>query len=107
MRREEVDQGERRPAARQLRGRGQGRGVAPAQVALAWLLAKPAVTSILIGANKMTQLEDNLRAAELQLSIEEVAALDEISAEPVPYPNWFTNRVQDPAVTAALKPAAS
>ncbi len=46
-----------------------------AQVALAWLLAQPGVTSIIIGANKMSQLEDNLKAADLQLTPEEIETL--------------------------------
>jgi aryl-alcohol dehydrogenase-like predicted oxidoreductase len=78
-------------------------GASPAQVALAWLLTKRAVTSVLIGANKTAQLEDNLAAADLNLAPEEVAKLDELTALDAMYPHWFTQRVQDPAVTAALK----
>ncbi len=76
-----------------------------AQVALAWLLTKRSVASVLIGANKMTQLEDNLAAADLKLSDDEVQRLNEITAAPLPYPHWFTDRVQDPPVMAALKGA--
>jgi len=53
------------------------RGVPPAQVALAWLLHKPAVTSPIVGATKLPQIEDALAAAELTLSEDEVAALEE------------------------------
>ena len=77
-----------------------------AQVALAWLLTKKAVSSVLIGANTMTQLEDNLAAADLELMPEEVTKLNELSSPGMIYPNWFTARVQDPAVTAALQPRA-
>ena len=89
-----------------LRAIGQQRNASPAQVAIAWLLAKKAVTTVLIGANNLTQLEDNLAAADLRLTAEEVARLDEISSPGSIYPNWFTARVQDPVVTPALKQGA-
>src|SRR5205823_11330264 len=60
-----------------------------AQVALAWLLAQPGITSVIIGANKMSQLEDNLKAADLQLSPEEVEQLSRTTAPPVMYPQWM------------------
>jgi aryl-alcohol dehydrogenase-like predicted oxidoreductase len=63
-----------------------------AQVALAWLLAQSGVTSIIIGANKMSQLEDNLKAADLQLSPEEVEQLSRTTAPPVMYPQWMIER---------------
>ncbi len=64
------------------------RGVSPAQVALAWLLCKAAITSLVVGARTNEQLADNLRAAELRLSDEEVARLDTVSAPPLLYPYW-------------------
>ena len=76
-----------------------------AQVALAWLLTKRSIASVLVGANKMTQLEDNLAAADLKLADDEVQRLNEITAAPLPYPHWFTDRVQDPPEMAALKGA--
>jgi aryl-alcohol dehydrogenase-like predicted oxidoreductase len=88
-----------------LREIAKAHNASPAQIALAWLLRKPAVTSILVGANKVAQLEDNLRAAEVQLSGEQVKELDEMTALPALYPHWFTARVQDPAATAALRGA--
>jgi aryl-alcohol dehydrogenase-like predicted oxidoreductase len=60
-----------------------------AQVALAWQLAKPFVSSVIIGANKMSQLEDNLGAVKIKLSDEEVTQLDELSAIPQRYPAYF------------------
>ncbi len=60
-----------------------------AQVALAWLLAKRAVTSVIIGAKRMDQLVDNLGAVDVVLSDEEVIRLDEVSARPLPYPAWI------------------
>jgi aryl-alcohol dehydrogenase-like predicted oxidoreductase len=65
-----------------------GHGVSAAQVALAWLLGRPAVTSVVIGARTTEQLADNLAAAELTLSEDERARLDEVSAMPLNYPYW-------------------
>jgi aryl-alcohol dehydrogenase-like predicted oxidoreductase len=72
-----------------LRRIAADRAVAPAQVALAWLLAKPLVSTVLVGASRMAQLHDNLAAADLRLAADEVAALDEVSATPPVYPNWM------------------
>jgi aryl-alcohol dehydrogenase-like predicted oxidoreductase len=63
-----------------------------ARVALAWLLAKPHVMSVIVGATTMAQLEDNLAAADLTLSAAEMARLDEISALPPEYPGWMLER---------------
>jgi len=87
-----------------LRAIAKEHNATPAQVALAWLLTKKAVSSVLTGANKMTQLEDNLAAADLQLTSEEITKLNDVSSLGMIYPNWFTARVQDPPVTAALQP---
>jgi aryl-alcohol dehydrogenase-like predicted oxidoreductase len=65
-----------------------GRGASPAQVALAWLLERPAVTSVIVGARTSEQLADNLRAADLFLSAEELARLEEVSRPPLLYPYW-------------------
>ncbi len=66
--------------------------VSVAQVALAWLLAKPQVMSIIIGAKSLAQLEDNLAAADLVLTAEDMARLDEVSALPQEYPGWMLER---------------
>lgn len=68
------------------------RNATVAQIALAWLLAQPGVTSIIIGANKMSQLEDNLRSAEIELSIEEVSRLNAATQPPQLYPQWMIER---------------
>lgn len=78
-------------------------GASPAQIALAWLMTKHSVASVLIGANKMSQLEDNLGAVNVKLSEDDIKKLEDASAAPLPYPHWFTARVQDQAVMAALK----
>ena len=62
--------------------------VSAAQVALAWLLGRPAVTSLVIGARTDAQLSDNLAAANLVLSTDERAALDKVSAPQLIYPHW-------------------
>jgi aryl-alcohol dehydrogenase-like predicted oxidoreductase len=63
-------------------------GVSAAQVALAWLLGRPGVTSLVIGARTDEQLADNLAAADLVLSSDERAALDQVSAPDLIYPYW-------------------
>ena len=64
------------------------RGVSGAQVALAWLLGRPAVTSVIIGGRTEAQFKDNLAAAELKLTAEERARLDQVSQPPLLYPYW-------------------
>ncbi|QMV18976.1 aldo/keto reductase [Granulicella sp. 5B5] len=61
----------------------------PARISLAWLLAKPVVTSIIIGAKRMDQLTDNLAAVDLKLTPDELQQLDEVSALPPEYPGWM------------------
>jgi aryl-alcohol dehydrogenase-like predicted oxidoreductase len=67
---------------------GDAHGVSAAQVALAYTIAKPAVTSVIVGARTEEQLTDNLAAAELSLTDDEVARLDAVSAQPLQYPYW-------------------
>jgi aryl-alcohol dehydrogenase-like predicted oxidoreductase len=65
----------------------EGRSVSLAQVAIAWLMARPAVSSVILGARSMGQLTDNLAAAGLKLTAEETQLLDEASEPPAPdYP---------------------
>jgi aryl-alcohol dehydrogenase-like predicted oxidoreductase len=61
----------------------------PARISLAWLLAKPVVTSVIIGAKRRDQLQDNLAAVELTLTQDEIRRLDEVSALPPEYPGWM------------------
>ncbi len=60
-----------------------------ARVALAWLLSKPVVTSVIIGAKRLEQLEDNVAATEIELTAEEIRQLDEVSTLPPEYPGWM------------------
>ena len=64
-------------------------GVSVARVALAYVLAKPFVTSVIIGAKTLEQLDDNLAAAALTLTPEQLATLDAVSALPAEYPGWM------------------
>jgi aryl-alcohol dehydrogenase-like predicted oxidoreductase len=75
-----------------MREIGDAKGVSVARVALAWILAKPFVTSVIIGAKTPEQLDDNLAAASLTLTAEEIAKLDEVSALPAEYPGWMLAR---------------
>ncbi len=63
-----------------------------AQIALAWLLQKPAVTSIIIGAKKIEQLQDNIGATAVKLSARELQQLDAISILAPEYPQWMVDR---------------
>lgn len=73
-----------------------------AQVAIAWLLARSEVTSVLLGSSKLHQLEDNLHAVDLTLTKAELAELDAATAPPPVYPNWFIDNLADQPVAAAL-----
>ena len=63
-----------------------------ARIALAWLLHKPFVTSVIVGAKTVEQLDDNLAAIDVKLSSDELAALDKVSALPAEYPGWMIER---------------
>ena len=77
-------------------------GASVAQTALSWLLAKRDVTSILIGASKLNQLDDNLGAANVSLSEAELAELDAATELSPVCPNWFIERLQDQATAKAI-----
>lgn len=70
----------------------QQKGISVAQLALAWLLHQPAVTSVIIGAKKTEQLEDNLKAIDVKLTQEELQQLDEVSKLQPEYPGWMLER---------------
>ena len=66
--------------------------VSVATVALGYVLAKPFVMSVIIGASRMEQLEQNLAAVAVKLDAEDIAKLDEVSALPAEYPGWMLER---------------
>ncbi|HPH45961.1 MAG TPA: aldo/keto reductase, partial [Chryseolinea sp.] len=63
-----------------------------AQLALAWLLHQPVVSTVIIGANKLEQLHDNLKAVDVKFSADELAKLDSLSKLPIEYPGWMLER---------------
>ena len=75
-----------------MRPIAEAKGVSVAQIALAWLLHQKAVTSVIIGAKRVDQLDDNLAATKVKLSAEEMGVLDEASALPAEYPGWMLAR---------------
>jgi aryl-alcohol dehydrogenase-like predicted oxidoreductase len=79
----------------------RGRGVSGAQVALAWLLGRPGVTSLVIGGRTEAQFKDNLAAGELKLSPEERQMLDKVSAPPIIYPYWHQQWTAKDRLSAA------
>jgi aryl-alcohol dehydrogenase-like predicted oxidoreductase len=70
----------------------RARGVSVPQVALNWVMRRPAVSCVLVGARTEQQLRDNLAAATWQLSEEEMKRLNEVSAIPFAYPQWHQRR---------------
>jgi len=79
----------------------EAHGASPAQVALAWLLGRPGVASVVVGARTEEQLADNLGAAELVLEDAERARLDELSAPPLLYPYWHQAKTANDRLGAA------
>jgi aryl-alcohol dehydrogenase-like predicted oxidoreductase len=84
-----------------LVGIGEQRGVPAAQVALAYTLGKPAVTSLVVGARTEEQLASNLAAASLELSDAERDALDKASEPPLIYPYWHQAKTASDRLSAA------
>lgn len=85
-----------------LRNIAHAHSCSVAQVAIAWPLSRDAVTSVLLGYTKRTQLDDNLGAAGIALSTDELATLDAATTLPPVYPNWFAERTVDQPTAAAL-----
>jgi len=75
-----------------MREIGNAKGASVAQVALAWLLHQPQVTSVIVGAKRPDQLADNIAATQLKLSPDELAKIDAVSALPKEYPGWMLER---------------
>ncbi|HEY3673721.1 MAG TPA: aldo/keto reductase [Acidimicrobiia bacterium] len=80
-----------------------GRGVSMAQVALAWVLAQPGITSAIVGASSLEQLDDNLAAADLELTAEELVTLDAPTALAPIYPAWWDPAMGIPSPTDLLE----
>jgi aryl-alcohol dehydrogenase-like predicted oxidoreductase len=84
-----------------MRPIAEAHGASVARVALAWLLQRKGVMSVIVGAKTIEQLDDNLAAAELTLSVEDVATLDAVSALPPEYPGWMLARQSEGRVPGA------
>jgi aryl-alcohol dehydrogenase-like predicted oxidoreductase len=83
---------------------GRDRGVSPAQVALNWVMHKPGVSTVILGARNEAQLRDNLAAAAWRLTPPEIVRLDDVSALPEPYPYWHQHKFgieRNPRITNA------
>lgn len=80
------------PVIDAMRKIADARSCTVAQIALAWLLHQPQVTTIIIGAKRPDQLEDNLAAVDIELSADELATLNDVSALPIEYPAWMFAR---------------
>jgi aryl-alcohol dehydrogenase-like predicted oxidoreductase len=91
-----------------MREIGEAHRASVARVALAWLLAKPHVMSVIIGAKTVDQLDDNLAATELVLTAADIAKLDAVSVLPAEYPGWMIEtqgRARRPRPSTPKKPA--
>ena len=80
------------PVIDAMRKIADARSCSVAQIALAWLLHQPQVTTIIIGAKRPDQLDDNLAAVDIELSADELATLNKVSALPIEYPAWMFAR---------------
>ncbi|WP_027815150.1 aldo/keto reductase [Paraburkholderia bannensis] len=78
-----------------MRPIAEKKGVSVAQIALAWLLHQRAVTTVIVGAKRVDQLDDNIAATKVKLTTEELAILDDVSGLPAEYPGWMLARQGD------------
>ena len=85
-----------------LRAIARAHDATVAQAALAWLLARPFVTSVMVGATRLTQLEENLAAIDIALTPAETDELDKLTAPPAQYPHWMAHYFADPVTRDAL-----
>ena len=86
-----------------LRAMSSEKECSVAQLAIAWLLHKPAATNIILGASKLEHLDDNLGACDVTLNAEELATLDGLTPPPRPYPHWFIDATMDVPHKEALE----
>ncbi len=75
----------------ELKGMAKEKNVSVAQLSLAWLLHQQVVSTVIIGAKKMEQLEDNLKAVEVTFTMDELQKLDEVSELSPEYPGWMVD----------------
>ncbi len=87
-----VDKGRAFDCIDAMRPMAETRGVSIAQIALAWLLHQRVVTSVIVGAKRVDQLEDNIAASDIVLTSDELASLGTVSALATEYPQWMLER---------------
>jgi len=75
-----------------MRKIGDAKGLSVARIALGWVLQRPFVMSVIIGAKTIEQLDDNIAATSVVFTAEELQTLDEVSALPAEYPGWMIAR---------------
>ncbi len=90
-----------------MRPMAEARGCSIAAIALAWLLSRSMVTSVIVGARTIEQLDDNLSCTAIELAAQELATLDEASALPAEYPGWFIDRQTPERRPAPFVPGGS
>lgn len=78
-----------------MRPMAESRGASIAQIALAWLLHQPAVTSVILGATRPDQIEDNIGACDVRLTKDELGTLAQLSTLPSEYPGWMLERLHE------------
>jgi aryl-alcohol dehydrogenase-like predicted oxidoreductase len=101
-----VDRGRAWPCVDAMRTIAEARGVSVARIALAFVLSRPFVTTVIVGAKTNEQLDDNLAAADLELTSDELATLDAVSALPPEYPGWMLARQGGSREPGPFKPKA-
>ncbi len=74
-----------------LKAVAEKHGSSPAQIAIAWLLKQSIVSTVIVGAKRVEQLQENIRSASIELDDNDMAQLDEVSRLPVEYPGWLLN----------------
>jgi aryl-alcohol dehydrogenase-like predicted oxidoreductase len=84
-----VDKERTKKVLKELRAVSEIMGISVARVALAWLLTRPFVTSVIIGAKTREQLMDNLAASDVKMASEHITRIDAASALPAEYPGWM------------------
>lgn len=90
-----IDRQRGEPIIETLNAIAHKHGATPGQVAIAWLLHQPVVTTVILGAKRVEQLEENIRATSIQLDTADLSQLDSVSQLPIEYPGWLLNQLGD------------
>lgn len=90
-----IDRQRGEPIIETLKAIAHKHDATPGQVAIAWLLHQPVVTTVILGAKRVEQLEENIRATSIQLDTADLTQLDSVSKLPIEYPGWLLNQLGD------------